>query len=151
MIVKHLSNLSFWRNVRQLEKTLPDLVSTPVIKGVWQAGAFDAAFSDFDLTHYTCKCKGTASLLQSSSASIVPKYWFNVSINSVSIQYKQTSGVSQGYLTIHGGFPNILTIDKDSGTISFNLTIDLPYGYNLQSGYSFTGDGMIVFDITWGE
>lgn len=151
MIVKHFSNLSFWRNARQLEKSLPDLVSTPVIKGVWQAGAFNAAFSDFNLSNYTCKVKGTASLLQSSSASIVSKDWFNVSINSVNIQYKQTSGSGQGYLTIHGGFPNTLTIDKDSGTISFNLTIDLPYGYNLPSGYSFTGDGSIVFDITWGE
>ena len=151
LICKHISNLGFWRNVREIEKRLPDLISIPVIKGVWQAGAFNAEFSDFDLNHYTCKCKGTASLRQSSSVSILAKYWFNVSINSVNIQYKQNSGASQGYLTIHGGFPQTLTIDKSSGTISFNLTIDLPYGYTLPSGYSFTGDGSIVFDITWGE
>lgn len=151
MIVKHVSNLSFWRNVRQLEKTLPDLVSVPVIKGVWQAGAFAATFSNFDMSNYTCRVKGTASLLQSSSASIVSKYWFDVAINEVIIQYKQTSGVSQNYLTIHGGFPKVLTIYKDTGTISFDLTIDLPYGYQLPSGYSFTGEGMISFDITWGE
>lgn len=150
MIVKHFSNLSFWRNVRQLEKSLPDLVSTPVIKGIWQAGAFNAAFSDFDLTKYTCRCKCNAALKQSSSVSIVSKYWFNVSINSVGIQYKSTSG-SQGYLEIHGGFPSVLNIDKDAGTISCNLIIDLPYGYKLTSGYSFTGSGFISFDITWGD
>lgn len=151
MIVKHFNNLGFWRNVRTLENMIPEPTALPVITGTRQAGAFDATFSDFDLTNYTCKCSGTANLKQSSSASLLSMFWFNCSVNSVSIQYKQTSGSAQSYLTVRGGFPNQLTIDKDTGTISFNFVMSLPYGFSLPSGYSFTGSGSISFDITIGK